>query len=149
MLCFLEYTGHVRELTGTFSSSSMLQGDFWLWSSPLVTALSRRLSDPASPGCTPCFPHRPTILYRAVALHIHESFTPLGSGFLPHQKCETGNTSITWSICRTQAFNFYYFRNWIPSFTLVWLSGKPRSLGLGDLGGILLLEESVPALRTL
>lgn len=46
-----------------------------------------------------------------------------------------------------QAFNLYYFRNWIPSLTLVQLSGKPRSLGL-VMGGVLLPEESVPALRT-
>lgn len=83
-----------------------------------------------------------------MSVYVHEAFTPLRSGFLSHRSRKLRNTPVTQSIFRTLAFNLYYFRNLISPCIAAWLTRKPRSSGLGDLG-VLILEESAEAMSAL
>lgn len=50
--------------------------------------------------------------------------------------------SMTCFVFRTLPFNLFYVINWVPSLTSEWLTRKPRSSGLCDLGGVYLRAPS-------
>lgn len=153
MFCFLECIGHVRELTGILFHLLYSSSSFCCKQTSHCDPVRRELLYQQGFQILPCLAVDLLFLTDLKFFNISICMWILYiSGIwisFPSEMWNREHTSITWSICRTQAFNLYYFRNWIPSLTLVQLSGKPRSLGLGALGGVWLLEESVHALDSL